>query len=177
MAKIFTISGQAKHGKDTSANIMKECFESKNKKCLIIHYADYLKFIAKEYYGWSGEKDSTGRTLLQKLGTDIGRKRNQNVWVNVVIEFLKTFAQDYDYIFIPDTRFPGEISILRKNGFNTTTFFIHRNDFDNGLTLEQKNHPSETALLDFKFDHIVSVESKIYKLKDALEKIILDYNL
>jgi len=175
--KIITISGSAQNGKDSSASIAKYYFEKNNKKCLIIHYADYLKFIAKQYFEWDGEKDSKGRTLLQKLGTDIARKVNPDIWVNVIIEFIKTFGKDYDYIFIPDTRFKNEIDKLRKSGFDVFSVWVHRKDFDNGLTPEQKNHPSETSLLDYKFDCILSVENKMYKLKDSVEKMIVDYKL
>ena len=177
MPKIITISGFGGNGKDSSASILRGYFEKQNKKCLIIHYADYLKYIAKQYYGWDGNKDSVGRTLLQKLGTEIGRSRNESVWVNVVIEFLKTFGIDYDYILIPDTRFPDEILLLKKNKFDVFSLWVNRENFDNGFTEEQKKHPSETSLLDFEFDYVLSVESKIYKLKDALEQMVKKFNL
>lgn len=170
--KILTFSGSARHGKDTSAMIAGGYLDKIQKTHKTIHYADYLKYVAREYWGWNGEKDEAGRTLLQWLGTDIARERNPNIWVNVAVEFIKTFGIDYDYIFIPDTRFPNEIYTLKNKGWDVHSFWIHRNDFDNGLTEQQKNHPSETALLDYPFDRIISVESKIYKLKDELEKII-----
>ena len=175
--KIITLSGLARHGKDSSASILTHYFESREKKCLTIHYADYLKYIATEYYSWDGVKDSRARTLLQSLGTDIARKRNPNIWLNVVVEFLKTFGDDYNYIFIPDCRFENEVLGLKKAGFNVFSVWVHRNDFDNGLTEEQKNHPSETSLLDFEFDWTISVESKIYKLKDTLENMVKVNNL
>ena len=50
MKQIFCISGKAMAGKDSTANILKEYFEKNNQKALIIHMADYLKFICQKYY-------------------------------------------------------------------------------------------------------------------------------
>ena len=65
--KVITISGYAQAGKDLSAQLIKEKMALRGKKVLILHYGDYLKFIAKEYFGWDGKKDEKGRTLLQCL--------------------------------------------------------------------------------------------------------------
>jgi hypothetical protein len=170
--KIICISGLAQHGKDTAASIMKHRFESEGKRCLVFHYADYLKFIAEKYFGWNGAKDETGRQLLQQLGTNKARKRNPNIWVEVCVEFIKAFGEDYDYILIPDCRFENEIVVLRDHWENVFTIWVHRIGFDNGLTFEQKDHDSETSLLDFPFDRIISVESSMEKLVDAVNNVI-----
>jgi hypothetical protein len=175
--RIITIGGQARHGKDSTASIMKGYFEKQNKKCLIIKNGDYLKFIAKEYNGWDGNKDEIGRTLLQTLGTEEARDNNPDIWVNVLIEFVKAFGRKYDYILIPDFRYPNESTRFTEEGFNVFSVWVHRKNFDNGLTEDQKKHRSETSLLDYKFDHIVSVESKMHKLKDAVENMIVQYKL
>ena len=175
--KIVTISGLAQHGKDTTASIIKYRFESEGKKVLVIHYADYLKFIAEKYYGWDGSKDAKGRELLQQLGTNKARKRSPDIWVNVVMEFVKAFGEDFNYVLIPDTRFPNEIEVPTKMGYEVFSMWIHRKDFDNGLTPDQKNHPSETSLLDFPFRCVISVESKMEKLVDAVNKMIDIYSI
>ena len=74
--KVILISGKARHGKDTLAGMMKEELERKSKRVLIAHYADLLKFICKNFFGWNGEKDDNGRALLQRVGTDVIRKQN-----------------------------------------------------------------------------------------------------
>lgn len=173
--KIITISGLARHGKDESANIIKGYFEQRNKKCLIIKNADYLKFVCKEYFGWNGEKDEAGRTMLQIYGTEKARDNHKDVWVDVIIAFLKTFGNMYDYVLISDVRYENEISKLIDSGFDVRSLWVHRKNFDNGLTPEQKAHRSETSLLDYKFDRVISVESKIYLLKDALESWLKEW--
>ena len=63
--RVITISGKARSGKDTTALLLKEALEKKGYRVLITHYADLLKFVCKEYFGWNGEKDEEGRTLIQ----------------------------------------------------------------------------------------------------------------
>lgn len=170
--KIILIAGSAQNGKDTAASILKYHFELKEKKCLILRYGDYLKFLCKEHFGWDGKKDIRGRTLLQVYGTEKARDNNPNIWVNVLIDTIKAFGSEYDYVLIPDFRYPNEYTQWLNNGYNPFTFWVHRYDFDNGLTEEQKNHRSETSLLDFDFDWNISVPSKIEKLSDALINMV-----
>ena len=72
--KVILITGRARSGKDTTANITKKILEERKKSVLIAHYADLLKFICEKYVGWDGKKDEQGRALLQWLGTDVVRE-------------------------------------------------------------------------------------------------------
>lgn len=157
MPEVILISGKARHGKDTAARVLKRCALMNNKTALIIRYADILKYVCKEYFGWNGKKDSKGRTLLQQVGTELVRVNNPDAWVNCVIELVKGFGNKFDYILIPDTRFPNEIEAWKDTGFKYTSLRVDRYNedmtlFDNGLTEEQKNHLSEIALDNYKFD-------------------------
>jgi hypothetical protein len=177
LPKIVLFGGFAQHGKDTSASIFKEYMSQRGKKCLIVRNGDYLKFVAKEYYGWDGEKDVKGRTLLQTLGTEKARDNNPDVWVNVLIELVKAIGSDFDYVLIPDFRYPNEHIRFVKEGYDTHVVWVYRTDFDNGLTAEQKNHRSETSLLNYSFDTIIKVESKVEKLVDKIHLMIEVHNL
>jgi hypothetical protein len=151
MTKIINISGKAQAGKDTAANNIKNLLSGLGYSCLIVHQADYLKFICKEYFGWDGKKDENGRGILQKIGTDIGRNRNPDIWVKVIELFINTFGEEYDIIIIPDVRFLNEVEYF-KNSHDVLNIRIIRKDFDNGLTEEQKNHLSEISLDNYTFD-------------------------
>ena len=150
--RVILVSGKAQSGKDSTAFIMKELLEKQQKKVLIIHYADNLKLFAKNYFGWNGIKDEDGRKLLQWLGTDVIRKNYKDTWVDMIIALLKGIQTLYDYIIIPDVRFPNEVDKMCDN-FDCITIRIIRPNFDNGLTDEQKNHPSETALDDYPMEY------------------------
>lgn len=159
--KIILISGKARSGKDTLANFMLEDIAKDNKKGIIIKYADILKFICEKYFDWDGNKDEKGRTLLQYIGTNVIRKNNADTWVNCVIELVKGFGNEFDYILISDVRFPNEIRRWKEENFDYTTIRVYRVNednevFDNGLSIEQKNHPSELALDNYEMDFYIS---------------------
>ncbi len=166
MPTIICISGKARHGKDTFCDMLKDELEKCGSKVLVIRYADLLKYLCKDYFGWDGQKDDKGRTLLQYVGTDIVRKKNPNYWVDFVISFVKLFANEWGYVLIPDTRFPNEIDRWKDEGFNPIHVRVVRDGFDNGLSEEQKNHPSETALSDYSAHLLVHNNSDLDTLRD-----------
>lgn len=174
--RVVIIAGKAQHGKDTTAKLATEYLEQAGKKCVTIHYADYLKFVAKEYYNWNGEKDEKGRTLLQELGTEIARAKHPDIWVNVVVQFIKAFGSAYDYIFIPDFRYPNEHTKLVDSGYIPFKVLVTRVGFDNGMTEEQKNHLSEIALDGYSFDHHILAENMEELKETVLDLIKRIYN-
>lgn len=147
MKKIILISGKARHGKDTLAGFLRDALTSKGKRVLVCHYGDLVKFIAKNYLGWDGNKDEKGRQLLQQAGTNTIRAEIPDFWVGFVAKMLHFFGEQYDYVLIPDTRFPNEIDYM-ENAFPGKVMHIRviRPNFVSDLTPEQLCHPSETAL-------------------------------
>ncbi len=178
MSKIITVSGKARHGKDTFALAAQKYYESMNKKCLIFHYADVLKFICKEYFGWNGIKDERGRSMLQHVGTDIVRRNSPDCWVNIASEIIKGFGDTFDYIIIADTRFPNEIThwVETQNPNNVLNVRIERPNFDNGLTEEQKRHPSETLLDKWHFDSTIVNDCSIEEFGNRVEYLLKTRN-
>jgi len=148
---VVCIGGRARHGKDTLANFLKTHLESEGKRVVILHYADQLKFFCAQYFGWNGEKDSAGRSILQYVGTDYARQRDPDIWVRYVAMFLRMFGDMFDCAIIADCRFPNEIEWVYGE-HDCTSIYIYRENFDNGLSEEQKSHPSETSLDDYYFD-------------------------
>lgn len=167
MPKIINIAGQAQHGKTSVANILKEILEKRGKRVLIINYADYLKFICKEYFGWDGTKSEAGRGILQKIGTDIVRQRDPGFWVLALGDFVDVFGRDFDFILTSDCRFKNEAEYF-KSEYKTFNVKVSRNNFDNGLTEEQKNHPSERDLDDYNFDYEIISDSGLDNLKQSV---------
>ena len=143
--KVVLISGKAGHGKDTFAGFLKDAMERDEKRATIIHYADLLKFICKQFFGWNGEKDEAGRTLLQQIGTDTIRSKDPDYWVRFVADMIGFFSDHWDYVIVPDTRFPNEVTYIKER-FDAVHVKIVREGYENGLTDAQKTHPSETAL-------------------------------
>lgn len=146
MTQFICIGGKAQSGKDTTASILKEELEARRKRVLLTHYADLLKFMCRNYFGWNGEKDETGRTLLQKVGTEGVRSQRPNFWVDFVLTVVSLFPNEWDYVVVPDCRFPNEISRIEEKGYTYTFVRVCRPNFISPLSPEQQNHPSEVAL-------------------------------
>ena len=172
---IVCISGKARSGKDTSTCMLYDELKSRGKNVLICHYADLLKYICKQFLGWNGEKDDKGRTLLQHTGTEVVRKQDEDFWVNFLVKVVTFFKDKWDYVLIPDARFPNEIECWKNNNFNTIHIRIERSNFDSPLSEEQQKHASETALDNYKVDYLIENDSDLESLKHKVLNCCEDY--
>lgn len=166
--KVCCISAKARHGKDTAAAMLAEYLESKGKKVLITHFADLLKFICVKFFGWNGDKDEAGRTLLQRIGTDVVGAKKPEYWAEFIVDILKFFKDEWDYVLIPDCRYPIEYTTV-ENNFDTVLLRVERPGFDNGLTKEQQNHPSETSMDSYPYDALLYNDGSLEDFTDKVE--------
>lgn len=171
MKKVICISGKARSGKDTIAKMMSDELISKGKRVLITHYADLLKYICETLFNWDGSKDDYGRSLLQYVGTEVVRQKDEDFWVNYVVKILNFFGDEWDYAIIPDCRFPNEIDIL-KQWFDVESIRITRPGFKNDLSRDQSKHLSENALDDYKFDVYVYNTKDLNYLNEGAKRYI-----
>lgn len=114
---IIGITGKAGSGKTTAANVLADRGFKK------LSFATPLKEIAKAF-GCSGEEDDRNRELYQKLGTDVGRWYDKDIWVKKMaqrildIEEASIAYQDQTMIVIDDVRFDNEAMLIKKlDGF------------------------------------------------------------
>lgn len=165
--KVCCISAKAQHGKDTAAESLKYYLENKGNKVLITHFADLLKFICTKFFDWNGLKDEAGRTLLQYIGTDIVGAKKPEYWAEFIVSILKMFENEWDYVLIPDCRYPIEVETVSKS-FETYVLRVERPNFDSGLTETQKKHASEVSMDNYTFDAILYNDGT---LDDFIEKV------
>lgn len=170
--KILAISGHAQNGKDTVAGLIKDSLKADGNRVLVAHYADLLKYMCRTFFDWDGNKDEKGRHILQYVGTDIIRKQAPDFWVDFISSVLTYFKENWDYVLIPDTRFPNEIGKLISNGFDVVHIRVVRPNFESPLTKEQQSHPSETALDNVNPDFYIYNEGSIDELKEKINKWI-----
>lgn len=174
--RIILISGKAQHGKDTTAMYLTESLKllpfgsSKT-----VHYGDLLKYVCQTFFDWDGVKDSAGRTLLQYVGTDIVRKENPDYWASFLADMVGFFSKAWDYIIIPDTRFPNEISVWLDRGYEVTHIRVVRPGY-NTLSGEQQGHISETALDNELPDLILINDGTLADLKRKVNVIAKLFN-
>ena len=172
--RVILISGKARHGKDTVAAYIKEGLEKCGYKVLITHYADLVKYVCTMYFGWDGKKDEHGRHLLQYIGTDVVRANDPDYWVRFVYEIAKLFKNEWDYMIVPDARFPNEINTFKDSEFDTIHIRVIRDNFDDGMTEEQRSHASETALDGCLPDKTVTNNGTLDDLKEKAFIIVAE---
>ncbi len=168
---IYVIAGKARHGKDTCAGIISQMY---GKECTNLNFAYSLKDYAKRISDWDGSDEAKPRELLQVLGTNIIRKNiDENFFINRMIEDIKVFGYFKDVLTISDARFKNEIDSIRNNFEKVVVIRVNRPNFDNGLTPEQKNHPTEIDLDDYNnYDYVVENDSDLESLKEKIKKIV-----
>lgn len=168
--------GQAGVGKDTFARYMAERLEQNGEYVLITHYADLLKFICTNFFGWDGKKDEPGRSLLQYVGTNKIRKRNPDFQAGVLAYLLKIFENEFDWVLIPDCRFPNEYEIMYKASRDNWLIKIERPGLESRLTVEQQKHISENAMSDVMPDLVVNNAGSEYYLKCVAYDVADNWN-
>lgn len=172
--KIIIICGKARAGKDTTASMFKKIYEAKGKKVLNIQYSSYIKEYAKKISDWDGSEETKPRELLQKLGTDIIRKQiDFEFFIKKIIDDLKVYSFFFDVITISDARFKIEVDNPRKVFNNIIAIHIDRPNFDNGLTEEQKKHPTEIDLDDYdKYNYEIINDGSLEELNKKTEQLV-----
>ena len=185
MNNTIIISGKAGNGKDMTAQFMKEALEKHGKRVLVIHYGDAVKWVLRDYFNWDGKKDEVGRTLLQRVGTDIVRAKHPNFWTAIVVGLLQSFEpySDFDIALVPDARFPNEVDIALQELQNCVAVRVERRNADGTewinptLTEEQRKHPSETSLDCYAFDYVIHNDEGLDTLRESAETILKDLKL
>lgn len=169
--KIFIISGKAKSGKDLVANIICELY--KDKKCKKLSFAYYLKHYTKNILNWDGKEETKPRDFLQQFGIDfIKNKIDNNFLIKRMCEDIDIYSYFYDVLVITDARLVEEIDIIKEKYDNSLVLRINGIQ-DNGLTIEQKNHITETNLDNYdNFDYIIENNGDCDKLIKEVENVI-----
>ena len=167
MEKLIILSGKARSGKDTVLDIIKSYY--KDKRVINISYSYYLKDYLKRMNMF--DEKNKPRTLMQDFGTYL-RKINKNFLINRVLEDIEVFKNYYDIIVITDARLIEEVEIP-SSIYDAKSIRIERDNFDNGLTMKEKEDITETNLDSYKkFDYIIKNDEN---LKENIWRILWKY--
>lgn len=179
LERIYLLHAHAQSGKDTCAAIMKEEYEKRGKRVIIIAFADYVRMCLNKYYDVKEYKTPEGRTIIQHFATDLVRKNDPTFWGRTVGDLLRAIEDDFDYAIIPDWRFKDEYMSLasRFAPHIIVQVGIYRpnNEATDNMTEAQRKHQSETELDNYKnFDYNISNEFN--KLDETRKQIIMMIN-
>lgn len=128
---------------------------------------------------WTFEEHQlTGREMLQKIGTEMGRSIHPDAWVNALFsdyvldlrrvgnsEGGTTISEAYPNWIITDVRFPNEADAIKAKG----GYLIRVNRQTNVID----THPSEISLDDYEgFDLVIDNNGSLKELDDIISKFI-----
>lgn len=177
--KIILISGKAGHGKTTFADFLEEELFLKG-EVLRIAFGDLLKDMCRRYFDWDGKKDEKGRTLLQYVGTELVRERDEDFWTDYVMRFVAVMRPDF--VIVDDWRFIEEIERFSQFFSDITTMRVERYDeypsvpYRNpAMTQEQLKHSSETELQNYTCKYVIT-NVGIDSLREAAEALAKEIN-
>lgn len=113
---VILISGKAGAGKTTVSEILSEKLRDiPSMDVFNYSFASPIKYIAKAFIGWDGEKDDKGRKLLQNIG-QLAREYDPYIWVKHFLTQLdRTSALPRNFVLIDDFRFPNEVEYIKNN--------------------------------------------------------------
>lgn len=135
---IIMVTGKAGCGKDTFYEIASKQIKQST---IRLAFADMVKSVAY-MYGWNGKKDERGRKLLQTVGA-VGREYNECVWINPVVDKIKSLSRDTIPI-ITDLRFANEYWMI-SNIMQERVYVVNIVDRQSDLG-ENANDISEAGL-------------------------------
>ena len=174
---IILIAGKARSGKGEVASYLKDYFLKKEKKVILSPYTKYFKRYIVEVTGKEFNDEDKPRDLLQKLSSDLIKKKlsNPNFFINRQLEDLSFYSYFMDVVIIPDVRFEEEINKVKENFTNVVTIGVKRKNYLSILTKEQQEDITETALDNYKdYDYLLentSLESLYREVLKIIENL------
>ena len=172
--KVFIIGGTAKSGKNTFGKFLREELKKYGYKPCVMHLTEPLYSYAKNYFSWDERTDEKPREFLQKVGIEIIKEKMHKPYflINRTSEDIELLSNFFDAFIITDARLIMEFEEFRKRFDDVVVIKITRENYDNGLSETEKNHITETEVLDYqKYDYEIKNNTLAEMQKEA-ERII-----
>lgn len=174
--KIFLISGKARHGKTTLANMIKDYYESRGIKSVVTSYNKYIKIYAKELIGWDGDDDSKPRAFLQSIGSDVirGKLGLEDYFVRRMDEDILIYKEYVSAVMIDDVRFPLELDFFKeKYPDNAISIRIKRPSYVSELSEEEQQHNTEVGLDNYEdYDYTILNDGSLEDLRAKVDAMM-----
>ena len=172
--ELYLIGGKARSGKDTVAKLIQDYAQNSLKKVAILHLTEPLEELAKNYFGWDGKEKTKPRELLQKLGIEIIREKmgEKDLLKRHLVDKIEILSSFFDGIVVADLRLIEEFQYLKDKYPKAKQIHVLREDFDNGLSMEEKIHLTEKDLeRDYSYDYVIQ-NTSLEQLEMQVKKIV-----
>jgi len=184
--RIIGLSGYARSGKDTVgdylvehhgfvkvsfAQPMRDALYAMNPLVWVDDLGSWRVQDIVDEFGWDGYKSSLYgqeiRELMQRLGTEVGRKMfGEDFWVLAAEGIMMNHLNDGKSVVFTDVRFPNEAEMI-EGYFNGQTWRIER-----AGVVAANDHPSETALDTHGFYQLIRNDGSLDELYEKVEEAL-----
>ena len=167
--KIFVIGGEARSGKSTFGNYLKEELKDYGYKPCVMQISNPLYSYAKNYFNYDPNKDPKPREFLQNTG-DLMRAIDTNFLTKRILDDIKIYKElGIENVIISDVRLINEINYIKNSNYNVITIRVNSDKSNRVLTDSEKNHITETELDNYNdFDYIVDRNN----IDNVIEEIV-----
>ena len=172
--KLYVIGGKAKSGKNTFGKYLREELKEYGYKPCVMQITEPLYSYARNYFEWDENNDPKPREFLQKMGIEIIKEKlnKKTFLIDRLCENIEILNTFFDTFIITDARLIEEFEELKKRYPNTVLIRLNRENYNDGLTSEERNHITETSIDKYnKFDYNINSTS-IEKLKEAAHLLV-----
>ena len=172
---VIGLTGRAGSGKSTYADAACRAGTVRGLSCAVLSFADALRDVTEAVFGsrydtqetkaafdpfWAprlGEQWSTGRKILQRLGTEVFRDHiHTDFWLMVMERRLAYAREHRDLVVIPDVRFDNEAEMVR----HLDGHLVHI--YNLNLPAPADTHASEAGITGHPSDTVLHSASKAY---------------
>lgn len=150
--KVYVIGGSAKAGKNTFGKYLREEIKKYGHKPCVMRLTEPLYSYAENYFDWNENTAEKPREFLQKMGIEIIKEKLHKTYflIDRLCEDIEILSNFFDTFIITDARLIMELEELKKRYDDVVLIKVSRDDYDNGLSEEEKNHITETELNDYR---------------------------
>jgi hypothetical protein len=162
---------KARVGKDTAANYMISRYGGQR-----FSFAENLYKIANFIQDLCGIPREKDRKLLQIVGTEWGREKNPDLWLEATLKKIKEIEDEnvVNNFYITDVRFRNEFNRLKKEGW----IMIKIKRDTEGMVGGVEGHKSETNdIEDEEWNYVLENNKEIEKFYRDLDNIYVIENL
>jgi len=174
--KIFVIGGVARSGKSTLGNLLKEELKDYGYKPCVMQITSPLYSYAEKYFDWDPNKDPKPREFLQKMGIEIIKEKlgKDTFLLDRLYDDIEVLSNFFDTFIITDLRLIKEFESIKDKYDEVISIKLVRNNYDNRLTEEEKEHITEKEIASFNdFDYIIE-NNGINDLKEKVLELVRD---
>jgi hypothetical protein len=178
MKLVLMLSGKAGSGKTTVRTALQKAFETNAVRVFPVSFADGVRKVATEIFGWDGDKTlykdaedkidlTRGRGLLIGVGMKM-REINPSVWVDLLVR--RIYEGPNGVYIVDDARFPNEITVLKRIfGASCVSFRLTREGITTFKDETEDALDHEVGLFDFTTHNNTTPDDAAVRLTQFLE--------